>query len=123
MANEITVTTRFQLRKGSLTCSKQATTRADFAGTHYAANTLSIPTTSAGTSLAIGANVATAGCGYLVNTSDTNYVEIGVQVSGTFYPVMKLKPGECFPIRAATTALYARANTAAVDLEYFLLED
>jgi hypothetical protein len=38
-------------------------------------------------------------------------------VAATFYPLLKLKPGEVAVCRLATTTFYAKANTAAVNLE------
>lgn len=83
----------------------------------------SVPTTAAGTALGIGL-VTTVGWMYAQNLDGSNYVEIGVQVTGTFYPLVKLKAGEValFRVSAAATP-YARANTAAVNLAYRLYND
>jgi hypothetical protein len=43
-------------------------------------------------------------------------------VSGTFYPFGKLLPGEVALLRLGTSAPYARADTAAADLEFGVVE-
>ena len=68
-------------------------------------------------------DISTAGICFMRNMDDTNYVEIGVDVSGVFYPFIKLKAGEPWQGRLGTNAPYAKANTAAVELEYWVLED
>jgi hypothetical protein len=66
-------------------------------------------------------DVASCGAAYFLNTDATNYVDIGVDVSGTFYGLIRLMPGEyAFCPRLATNAPYARANTSAVNLEYYI---
>lgn len=84
---------------------------------------MSVPTTSAGTAISL-AKLSASGAGWLVNTDATNYVEIGVQVSGTFYPLLRLDPGEGFPIRLAQgISPYARSHTAACVLEYAVADN
>ena len=88
----------------------------------HVCNTQSIPTTAAGTSLTLGA-VTVPGWAMFKNMDATNYIEIGDTSAGTFVPVVKLLPGEVAgPMRIATTAPKARANTAAVDLNYEILD-
>jgi len=67
--------------------------------------------------------------GYMLawNQDDTNYVEIGDYVAErdpTFVPLCELKAGEvaCFRVTQNINALYAQANTEAVDLYYILVE-
>ena len=80
-------------------------------------------TQTVGTSLEalVLGDVASCGAAYILNTDDTNYVDIGVDVSGTFYGLIRLMPGEyAFCPRLATNAPYARANTSSVNLEYYI---
>lgn len=85
--------------------------------------TQSIPTTAAGTALDLG-SVAANGVCWLQNCDAANYVEVGVQVSGAFYPLIKLKAGEAWPIRVSTGVTpYARANTSAVVLKQPIMDD
>lgn len=78
--------------------------------------TQAIPTTAAGTAVTVAALVATAGYAYFRNLDATNFVEIGVQVAGTFYPLIKLLAGEVAVLRLATVTFYARADTGTVNL-------
>jgi hypothetical protein len=124
MASEITVQASLQVSKTYLAERKQpGQLTVDMAGTRYSANVQSVPTTAGGTALSIGSNVGTAGWAFFRNTDANNYVQVGVQVSGTFYPLLTLKAGEYCVVRLATDTVYALANTAAVDLEFFVLED
>jgi hypothetical protein len=66
-------------------------------------------------------DVSSAGAAYFLNTDATNYVDIGVDVTGTFYGLIRLMPGKfAFVPRLATNSPFARANTAAVNLEYII---
>lgn len=86
----------------------------------YDAGVVTIPTTAGGTNIPIG--VTTPGEAWFVNLDETNYIEIGVQVAATFYPCIRLNAGEWSPVRLGlgASALFARANTAAVDLQYHI---
>ena len=66
-------------------------------------------------------DVTVGGVCFFRNLDETNYVEIGFQVSSTFYPFLKLLPGEFSVGRLGNAAPYARANTANVNLQYRLL--
>jgi len=124
LANEFSITQVYNVTKGSLTQSYQKQFQADFNGTHYSAGVTTIPTTAAGTLIPINTtDVASGGVSKFTNTDGTNYADIGVQVSGTFYPLVRLKPGEVWVTRLAITAPYARAHTASVALEWEVFED
>lgn len=85
--------------------------------------TASIPTNSAGTALVLG-SVATNGYAWLQNCDTNNFIEVGVQVSGAFYPLICLKAGEANVIRLATNVTpYARANVAPVVLKSPIIDD
>jgi hypothetical protein len=49
-------------------------------------------------------------------------VQLGLDVSGAFYPFAKLLPGQWAWVPLATLSIYAKADTASVDLEYTILE-
>jgi len=66
-------------------------------------------------------DVSVGGVYFFRNTDETNYVEIGFQVSSTFHAFLKLLPGEYSIGRIGTAAPYARANTANVNLQYRIL--
>ena len=125
MANEIQISWTARIVKGSLSLIRafNAQFTLNAAAPNVAGLTKSIPTTAAGTALGLG-SVATNGVGYFVNTDAANYVELGIQQGGTFYPFLRLNAGEGFPVRVAQgVAPYARANTAAVVLEYAICDD
>lgn len=66
-------------------------------------------------------DVSVGGVCFFRNLDETNYVEVGFQVSSTFYAFLKLLPGEFCLGRIGTAAPYARANTANVNLQYRIL--
>jgi hypothetical protein len=123
MANEITVIAGMNWSKTYLKgqIPTQAT-QITMTGTHRCASVQDIGF-AAHELLVIPAELATLGYAYLRNLDSTNYVEIGRDVAATFYPVLKLKPGEVALVRFSNVALYAKANTAAVKLQYDVLED
>jgi hypothetical protein len=66
-------------------------------------------------------DAAVGGVFYFRNTDSTNYVEIGFQVSSTFYPFLKLLAGEYAVGRLGNAAPFGRANTADVNVQYRIL--
>lgn len=84
----------------------------------YDAGVVEIPTTAGGTNIPLG--VTTPREAWFRNLDETNYIEIGVQVAATFYAFMRIEPLGWSPVTlgVGASALYARANTAAVDLQY-----
>lgn len=67
-------------------------------------------------------DVATAGWARFENLDATNYLEIGIVVAATFYPVVKLKATEFCIFPLGTNAPYAKSNTAACLLDYEIFE-
>lgn len=59
------------------------------------------------------------------NIDETNYVEIGITSDdtsgGTFYPFLKLRAGEYSIGRLSNATIFAKANTAAVNLQFRML--
>lgn len=121
MANEITITAKLTATKSYLSVSKSQTVNATLTGTAFANSVQNIGTTYE--QLVVPAEVSSAGYCYFRNLDATNYVEVGVEVSAAFYPLIKLKPGEVAVARMSSTTIFARANTAAVNLEFCLLAD
>lgn len=67
--------------------------------------------------------LSTGGAAYFYNNDPTNYVDIGLEVSAAFQPLIRIPPQTfAFLPRLSTTALFARANTAAVNLSYFIFQ-
>lgn len=74
-------------------------------------------------SVAVG-DLVSPGWVWLKNLDETNYVQFGVDVSSTFYPLGKLKPGESAVWRLEPSAtLYLRADTAACACQIIVLDD
>ena len=120
MANEISVTVKLGVEKGSLVQTwnpflQQITMIGD-----NGAGGIQAIGFAAHEAIVVG-DTGTAGWSYFRNTSDTYSVEIGVQVGATFYPFAKLLAGEAGLIRLGTNAPYAKAATASVNLQYFIL--
>lgn len=124
MADEITVTIGLNASKANapkVTNSAEARQH-DWSGNIVAADVTEVPTTAAGTSIDL-ASISTSGWALFENLDNTNYVELGVQVSGTFYPLARLLAGERAAFRlSASATLYALSNTAACDLYWQVLE-
>lgn len=123
MANEATVRSSLTVRKGNTSYgpSKPEVFQADVA-TEFGPvpGVRNIPTTAAGTVIAL-TGITTPGLARIQNLDDANYVEIGRQVGGTFYPLLELKPGESCVVRLSrnltpASDLFARANTLACDV-------
>jgi hypothetical protein len=121
MANEITVNSGINIQKGNLSFQLPLNTiTADLTGTRVIRNVQNVGTTFE--ALAVN-DVATAGWAYFRNLSTTNFVEIGVEVSATFYPLIRLNAGETAgPIRLSVLTARLRANTAAVDVDCLIAE-
>jgi hypothetical protein len=120
MANEITVTARLQITNGNYTDQRNASrVQANQAtlGGNAGIQTIGF---AAHEAVAIG-EVATAGYVYIRNLGPTNFVQIGIDDSGTFYPTIKLLLNEVAVFRAGGV-LYAKANTAAVKIDVLVLD-
>ena len=68
-------------------------------------------------------DLVTPGIAVFQNLDDTNFLEIGLDVAAVFVPFAKIKPGEQFFIRLSTSAPFALADTADVELFYIILDD
>lgn len=123
MASELLITTRLRFRKGSIDTADRGVSNlaVNVAGDAYQSAVQNIGTTHE--IIVIPAEIATAGYIQFRNLDPTNYIEIGLLVSGTFYPCAKMKAGEPALFRAGTNSLYAKANTAACNLEMLAVED
>jgi hypothetical protein len=120
MAREITVNLKISTLKGDLNHTENpGTLFVDLAGTTAVGGATTVTTTAA--ALAMG-SVSSAGYAYFKNTGPTNFVEIGTGTS-PFVPFLKLKAGEAAICRLSTSAPTARANTASVALQYYILAD
>lgn len=118
MANEITLRWNMSVEKGNLDRRKAPDTQSitlNAASPAVAGGVQNIGTTYEAITLG---DISTNGVSWFKNLDATNYVEIGVEVAATFYPLVRLNAGESYPFRLAQGVTpYARANTAAVLLE------
>lgn len=122
MANEISINVTMSVRNGSLVrqCAP-GTIQVTQSNKRAVDGTQTVGTTAE--------NVYTGDLtapGYLhaTNLDSTNYVEIGRDVSGTFYPLIRVMPGKTAgPLEVATgVTLQARANTAACDVQFVIYD-
>lgn len=119
MAGEITVNTTLKVAKGSINFQQSTVQSVTLAAAKPSGSgfTQTIPTTAAGTAISLG-GVAANGWGWIQNVDATNFIEIGVQVAGVFYPTLKLLAGESIAVRVSPDCVpYALANTGAVILQ------
>ena len=116
MANELRIEAQLEYSKSGVKQNKHDSTYADVSGDSFTHVVQEIGTSDE--LIVIGSDVATWGYVYLKNLDSTNYVEVGLTSSYS----IKLKAGEVAMFRAAA-ALYAQANTAAVDLEIIVIEE
>lgn len=116
--SDISLTTSFNVSKGSLKRAIQRAQQITFAA--------GAPTKAAGVAnIGFAAHealpmqdVSAAGWAFFENLDATNFVRLGIDSAGTFVPFLKLMPGESVIVRLATNAPYAKADTAAVQLDY-----
>lgn len=121
MANEITLNLKLSALKGSLNHTENpGTLSVDLSGLVAAGGVTTLTTTAA--AIPIG-SVTSAGYAYFRNTGPTNFLEIGTGTGGSFVAFLKLKAGEAAICRLGTNAPTARANTASVQLQYYILAD
>lgn len=131
MANELTITANLQINNPPLIESWPTSMQANQAnGPVSHPDIVSIPTTSGGTLIPIGA--VTSGQEGMVkfqNLDQANYCDLGLVVSATFYPFARLYPGSngnaglpaLFPW-APSVAIYGRSNTAACKVRMVLAQ-
>lgn len=124
MANELTINIRVEYSKSGTEitwpdAAKQTHT-ITVTGTRFLHNRQAIGTSEEAIDLG---DLSTGGWFFGVNRDATNYLEIRAGTALT--DLVKLKAGEVcmFRISADASAPFAIANTAACDLEYWLLND
>lgn len=119
MARELTASVALTLQKGIVEVSWiQHGVKVTVSGSKYTHIVQAIGTSA--TALDIG-DITTPGYILMKNQDATNYVTIRMGASGA--DVVKMKAGEIALFRLAGSTPYAVANTASVNVEYFLIED
>jgi hypothetical protein len=117
MANEISFSFTFDWSKGGAVESvSSGTVNVTVAGSRYIKAIQNIGTSEESVGLGELANI-----GYAIfhNMDATNYVEVGL-ATGVYQ--IKLKAGQWALLPLDGSAVFAKANTAAVNLEYFISE-
>lgn len=121
MANEITVQAKLSVQKSFLNHTEYpGVLTFDMTGSNATGGAQNIGTNVE--TITMG-DVTTAGYSYFRNLGPTNYVDIGTGTGTNFASFIKLKAGEVAVGRLGTNAPTARANTAAVNLQYYILQD
>lgn len=122
MAQEIQIVSSLTVNKGFLSLARDpGAQQIDMSGTRYDGGVQDIGF-STHEQLVFKSDFGTPGWAYFRNLDATNFVQVGVVVSATFYPLVKLFAGEACVFPLATSTIYAKADTAAVKLEYVPLE-
>ena len=115
MADELRLGVVLSFSKGSAGVNKTANIEVDVAGDSYVSAVQEIGTTEE--VLVEPDALGTPGYVYVRNMDATNYVEVGITASYT----IKLLAGD-FALFPAAAAIYAKANTAACNVEYIIIE-
>ncbi len=118
MAKEISIGVTISFRKSGAQVSRSETITVDVTGDAFSHEVQAIGTSEE--VLVQGADLGTPGYMFIKNLDTTNYVEIG---STTGVYDIKLKAGEVCLYRHNSATAYAKANTAACNVEYLLIED
>lgn len=123
MANEITVSASVRVTKGGLTDQFiKNGLLVDMTG-NLSDKSVQTIGHAAHEAVSLSSDIGTPGWSAFLNLDDTNFVQIGIEVSATFYPLVKLMPGEMALFRLATDTFYAQADTADVNLQKFIIEE
>ena len=124
MSNEIKYGSSMALTNGTLTDGISASGLvANQTNARLVRNVQTLAVSSAEGDLISLGGVVVPGIASFSNLDTANYLEIGIQVTGTFYPFIKLKAGQqSGPLFLGTSAIYGRANTADVKLFYVIYD-
>jgi hypothetical protein len=117
-----TIRTIQQLTDTTLNISASKKVTIAVAGTHKQLTVQDIGF-AAHEAIALAGDLGTPGMAMFTNLDETNFVELGLEVAATFYPFAKLLPGETAgPFRIGGT-LFAKADTAACELDVVIIEE
>lgn len=123
MADELQLSARLKFAKGARNADTDGMgitgLTFDVSGTDFIHASQSIATSA--TAIDIGGITA---CGYMVvvNRDSTNYVEISRATLSSGQGTIKLLAGEFAVFRLGSNTPYAIADTAAVEIEYIIVE-
>lgn len=121
MADELTLNTGWTYNKnGRKRVISPTVSQEDISGAGVVENMQAIGF-AAHEALVLG-DVATPGFCYFRNSHATNYIEIGIDSTGTFVPFIKLMAGQSCFVWWGGTDPYAKANTSAINLDYAIAD-
>lgn len=119
MANELAISLSLTLQKNGATTSISSSASLTVSGNASIKTVISVGTSWE--AIALGDVTAPLGMMFAKNLDATNYVELSYDTGTTAH--VKMKAGEPSLFRPSGTTLHARANTAAVLLEFFASSD
>ena len=117
MADELRIGVVMSFEKGGAKAHRAEHIEVDVTGDAFNHDVQAVGITEE--QLAQGADLGTPGYVLLKNLDATNYVEVG---STTGVYDIKLLAGEVAIYRHNSATIYAKANTAICNVEYFLIE-
>jgi len=120
MAGELTTAVSFRYSKNGVELARSIGGTIDVSGNAFCYAIQNIGTTEENL---IVNDVSTNGYCIVKNVDATNYVTLGKTISAVYQPFLKIKPGESQLIRFDSGTIQAKANTAAINLEYWLISD
>lgn len=113
MANEITASASLRASKGGATITLSGTVLVDMTGADLYQATQEIGTGAE--TVSFGDITGAPAYVYVENLDTTNYVEFGGDVGLTVFK-LRLNAGECMVLHLDSATLYAKADTAAVNI-------
>lgn len=116
MTNEFRITAAVQLRNGNISVN---TLPVSYNANQTTANGPTpgmVTATTSGVTVSL-AQLTTPGFLMIQNTDATNYVQYGLYISSTFYPLGELLPGEVNVLRLARDILTANTGAAVLRLK------
>jgi hypothetical protein len=118
MATEIRAQGSLSAAKNGVSVSASVSVNPDMAGDQLIGNVQAIGT---GAEAIVFGDISTIGYVFLKNMDATNYVDISM-VSDATTPFAKLLAGDFTIIKAASALVYAKANTAGINLQVVAAE-
>lgn len=119
MANELRIYVGLEYSKAGVKQEKHDSAFVDVSGDSFNRTIQEVGTSNE--QITAVADVGTYGYLFLKNLDSTNYVEIADEDDTNYF--CKLNAGEFALFRCADNDLWAKANTAAIDLEVILIEE
>jgi hypothetical protein len=121
MANEIEISVSISASKSGMTVNRAETFKVDMSGESMIHGVQNVGTSIEVLDLAEG-SIGTSGWCFIKNLDSTNYIDVGRAGVDADEHTVKLKAGESCVFRAAGV-LYGKSNTAALNIEYIVIED